>query len=100
MNTSESCAVMRTFSSSSVLRPNLLFSSEKFLFNTNVEVPTSCSEKSDKISYGLEIPNQCISKDISFNNLEEPSNIISTVKDDNCDIKYSERELCEDGREF
>ena len=90
MNTSESCAVMRTFSCSSVLRPNLLFSSEKSLFNTNVEVPTSCSEKSDKISYSLEIPNQCISKDISFNNLEEPSNIISTVKDDNCDIKYSE----------
>ena len=47
MDTSESCAVMRSFSSSSVLSPKLLFSSEKSryveksLFNLNVEVTTS-----------------------------------------------------------
>ena len=52
MNTSESCAIVRSFSSSSVLSPKLLFSSEKSrnveksLFNLNLEVPTSCSEKS------------------------------------------------------
>ena len=63
MNTSDSSAVVRSFSSSSVLSPKLLFSSEKsrnvekFLFNLNVEVPTSCSEKSEKISSSLEIPN-------------------------------------------
>ena len=63
MNTSDSSAVVRSFSSSSVLSPKLLFSSEKsrnvekFLFSLNVEVATSCSEKSEKISSSLEIPN-------------------------------------------
>ena len=77
MNASESCAVVRSCSSSSVLSPKLLFSSEKSrnveysLFNKNLEVPTSSSS--------LEIPDQCISKDISVKNLEEPSNIISVV---------------------
>ena len=89
MNTSESCAVVRSFSSSSVLSPKLLFSSEKSrnvensLFNKNLEVPTSSSS--------LEIPDQCISKDISVKNLEEPSNIISTGKYDNCNINYPEK---------
>ena len=75
MNTSETCDVVK--SSSSVLNPKLLFSSEKSrnieksLSNVNLEVPTSCSEKSEKISSSLEIPSQCISKDISVNNLEE-----------------------------
>ena len=46
---------------------------KNLFFNINVEAPTSCSEKSE-ISYSLEIPNKCI----------------STVKYDNCDIKYSE----------
>ena len=69
MNTSESCGVARSFSSSSVLSLKLLFSSEKSrnvensLFNKNLEVPTSSSS--------LEIPDQCISKDISVNNLAE-----------------------------
>ena len=78
MNTSESCAVMISFSTSSVLSPKLLFSSEKSrnvqksLFNFNLEVSTSHSEKSEKLSSSLEIPNQCISKDISVNNLDEP----------------------------
>ena len=64
MNTSESCTVVRSFSSSSVLCPKLHFSAEKSgnveksLFNLNLEVPTSCSEKSEKISSCLEIPNQ------------------------------------------
>ena len=49
-------------------------------------MPTSCSE----ISSSLETPNQCTSKDISFNNLEEPSSIISTGKYDNCNVNYSE----------
>ena len=77
MNTSESCAVVRSFSSSSVLSPKLLFSSEKSrnvensLFNKNLEVPTSSSS--------LEIPDQCISKDISVKNLEEPSTPASQV---------------------
>ena len=97
MNTSDSCAVVRNFSSSSVLSPKLLFFSEKprnaekSLLNLNLEVPSSCSEKSEKIFSGLEILNQCISKDISVNNLEEPSNIISTGKYDNCNINYSEK---------
>ena len=83
MNTSEGCAAVRSFSSSSVLSPKLLFSSEnsgnvgKSLFNLNLEVPISCSEKSEKISSSLEILNQRISKDISVNNLEEPANVIS-----------------------
>ena len=90
-NIYENCAVARSFSSSSVLSPKLLFSSEKyrnvekFLLNSNLEVPTSCLEKSEKIEKSnLEIPNQCISKDISVNSLEDPSNIISTGKYDNC----------------
>ena len=97
IDTSESCAVVRSVSSSSVLSPKLLCSSEKSrnveksLFNINLEVPTSCSEKSEKISYSLEIPNQCITHNISVNNLEESSNIISTSKYDNCNINYSEK---------
>ena len=97
IDTSESCAVVRSVSSSSVLSPKLIFSSEKSrnveksLFNINLEVPTSCAEKSEKISYSLEIPNQCISHNISVNNLEESSNIISTSKYDNCNINYSEK---------
>ena len=97
INTSESCVVVRSVSSSSVLSPKLLFSSEKSrnveksLFNINLELPTSCSEKSEKISSSLEIPNQCISPNISVNNLEESSNIISTGKYDNCNINYSEK---------
>ena len=89
MSTSESCPVVRSFSSSSVLNPKLLFSSEKSrnvensLFNKNLEVLTSSSS--------LEIPDQCISKDITVKNLEEPSNIISTGKYDNCNINYPER---------
>ena len=92
MNTSKSHAVVRSF-----FTFKLLFSSEKSrnveksLFNTNLEVPTSCSEKSEKISSSLHIPNQCISKDISVNKLEEPSNIISTGKYDYCNINYSEK---------
>ena len=54
-------------------------------------MPNSCSEKSEKISSSLEIPNQCISHNISLNNLEESSNIISTSKYDNCNINYSEK---------
>ena len=94
IDTSESCAVVRSVSSSSVSIPKLLYSSEKsrnvekFLFNINLEVPTACSEKSEKISYSLEILNQCISHNISVNNLEESSNIISTSKYDNCNINY------------
>ena len=97
IDTSESCAVVRSVSSSSVLSPKLLFSSEKSrnveksLFNINLEVPTACSEKSEKISYSLEILNQCISRNISVNNLEESSNIISTSKYNNCHINYSEK---------
>ena len=89
MNTSESCAVVRNFSCSSVLSPKLLFSSEKSrnvgnsLFNKNLEVPNSSSS--------LEIPNQCISKDISVKNLDELPNIISTGKYDNCKINYPEK---------
>ena len=88
-NTSESCAVERSFSSSSVLSPKLLFFPEKSinvensLFNKNLEVPTSSSS--------FEIPDQCISKDISVKNLEELSNIISTGKYDNCKINYPEK---------
>ena len=57
MDTSERCAVVRSFNSSSVLSPMLLFSSEKSrsvqnsLFNKSIEVPTSSSS--------LEIPDQC-----------------------------------------
>ena len=97
MNTWESCILVRSFSSSSVLIPKLLFSSEKSrnikrsLFNINHEVPTSCSEKSEKISSTLETPNQSISKVISVNNLEETSKLISTGKYDNCNMNYSER---------
>ena len=97
INTSERCAVVSSVSSSSVLSPQLLFSSEKSrnveksLFNINLEVPTSCSEKSEKISSNFEIPNQCILHNISVNNLEESSNIIFTGKYDNCNINYSEK---------
>ena len=92
IDTSESGAVVRSVSSSPVLNPKLLFSSEKSrnveksLFIINLEVPISCSEKSEKISSSLEIPNQCISRNISVNNLEESSDIISTSKYDNCNI--------------
>ena len=68
MSTSESCAVVRSFSSSSVLR-----NVKKSLLNLNLDVPISCSEKSEKIFSSLQIPNQCISKDTSVNNLDEPS---------------------------
>ena len=98
MNTSEKCAHLRSCSFS----PKLLFSSEKSrnveksLFNFILEVPTSCSGKStfitkrfesnsEVISSRFEIPNECISKDISVNKFEEPSNIISAGKYDyNC----------------
>ena len=86
MNTSESCAVVRSFCSSSVLSPKYFFllkksgNIENSLFDRNLEVPTSSSS--------LEIPDQ-ISKDISVNNLEEPSNIISIGKYDN--INYPEK---------
>ena len=52
MNTFESFAVVRSLSSSSVLSPKLLLSSEKSrnveksLLNLYLEVFTSCSEKS------------------------------------------------------
>ena len=52
ISTSECCAVVRSFSSSSVLTTKLLFPSgksknvEKYIFDKNLEVPTSCSEKS------------------------------------------------------
>ena len=97
MYTSRNCAAVRSFSSSSVLSHKLLFSSEKSrnveksFFNINPEVPTSCSEKYDKFSSSLEIPNQCISNNISVNNLEESSNIIATGKYDNCNINYSDK---------
>ena len=89
MNTSESCALVRSFSSSSVLSPKLRFSAKKSrnvensVFNKNPEVPISSSS--------LEILDQCISKDISVNTSEEPSNIISTGKYDNCNINYPEK---------
>ena len=60
VNTSEGCAAVRSFSSSSVLSPKLLFSSEnsgnveKSLFNLNLEVPISCSEKSSPITKSFE----------------------------------------------
>ena len=63
MNTYESCAVVRSFSSHSFLSPKLLFSPEKYRnvenspFNKTLEVPTSCSGKPNKISSSLEIPN-------------------------------------------
>ena len=65
-NTFESSAVVRHFSSSSVLSPKLLFSSEKSrndensLFNVNLEVCTSCSKKSERISSSIEIQNRFI----------------------------------------
>ena len=86
---------MRHFSSSSVLSPKLLFSSEKSrndensLFNVNLEVCTSCSKKSERISSSIEIQNHFISKDISVNNLEELSKIISASKYNNCNLNYS-----------
>ena len=95
-STSESCAVVRSFNFSLVLNPKLLFSCkksrnvEKSLLNLNFEVLPFCSEKSRKLFSSLETPNQCISKDISVNNLEEPSNLISTDKYDNCNINYLE----------
>ena len=69
MNTSESCAVVRPFSSSSAMKNLEML---KTLFNKNLELPNSCSEKSKKISSSFEIPNQCISKDIPVNNSEGP----------------------------
>ena len=94
MNTSEICAVVRNFSSILVSSPKLLFSSEKSrnvetsISKLNLEVPTSCSEKLEKISSSLEIPNHCILKYIPVNNLVEPSNIISTGKYHNCNGFY------------
>ena len=78
MNNFEKCVNVISFSCSSVLSPKLLFSSkksrnmEKSLFTFNLEVPTSCSEKStvltksfesnsEIISSSLEIRNECIS---------------------------------------
>ena len=61
VNISESCIVVRSFSSSSVLSLKLLFSSEKSrnveksLFNFNLEVPISWSKKSEMISSSLSI---------------------------------------------
>ena len=52
IDTFERCAIVRCFSSSSILSPKLPFSSgksrnvESALLNKNLEVPTSCSEKS------------------------------------------------------
>ena len=68
---SENCAVMRSFSSSSILSPKLLFSPEKSrnveksLLNVDLGVPTLCSGKSivkdsesnsEKISSSLAFP--------------------------------------------
>ena len=102
MDTSKKCAIVISFNSSSVLSLNLLFSFErsrnieKSLFNFNLEVPISCSEKttvigydSEMISSRLEVPNEVISKDISVDKLEELSNIISAGKCDKDNINYS-----------
>ena len=68
-----------SFGSSLIVSPKLLFSSErsrnieKSLFNFDLEVPISCSEKSgvitefwvqssESVSSNLEIPNESISK--------------------------------------
>ena len=89
--------LIKTSSSRRMFAGKLIFSSEKSrnvdtsIFKLNLEVPTSCSEKSENISCSLEIPHQCILKYISVNNLVEPSNIISTGKYHNCNISYSQK---------
>ena len=68
----------------------------------NLEVLISWSEKSNVItirfesyselvSYSLEIPNESTLEKISVNELEEPSNILSAGRCDNCNINYYSR---------
>ena len=102
MNATEKNAVVRSFSSSSVLYPKLTFSSEKSrnyeksLFNLNLEIPTSCSEKSTIIAKSFKSNSEMISSSpeirnefISVNKLEEPLNIIYAGKYHNCLVNYS-----------
>ena len=76
---------MRSVSFSSVLNPKLLFSSEKSrnveksLFNINLEVPSSCSEKSENIS-STKSSNEFMSRETLVDKLEQPSNVFCTGK--------------------
>ena len=71
-------------------------------FNYSLEVPISCSEKSsvittslesnsELVSSRLEIPNESILEEVSVNQLEEPSNILSASKYDNYNINRSRK---------
>ena len=90
-------------SKSSIVRPKLIFSSEKYknvkksFYNFNLEVPIYCSEKPD-VGHNSElffpslswfppsIPIEVISEEISVNELERPLNIFSECKYDNYNI--------------
>ena len=61
------------------------WSEKSSVITANLE---SCSEL---VSYSLEIPNESTSEEISVNELEESSNILSVGRCDNCNINYSEQ---------
>ena len=74
----------------------------KNLFNLNHELPISCSEKSSLIitsfefdsefvCSSLENPNVDVPEQISVNELEDPSVILSEGKQNNCSINYSQK---------
>ena len=52
-------------------------------------IATNFESYSELLSYSLEIPNENTSEEISVNELEEPSNILSAGKCDNYNINYS-----------
>ena len=54
-------------------------------------ITTSFESYSDLVSYSLEIPNESTSEEISVNEPEESSNILSAGRCDNYNINYSEQ---------
>ena len=54
-------------------------------------ITTSFESYSDLVSYSLAIPNESTSEEISVNEPEESSNILSAGRCDNYNINYSEQ---------
>ena len=52
-------------------------------------ITTSFESYSELVSYSLEIPNERTSEEISVNELQESSNILSAGRCDNCNTNYS-----------
>ena len=54
-------------------------------------ITTNFGSYSELVSYSLEITNESTSEEISVNELEESSNILSAGRCDNCNINYPEQ---------